>query len=345
MARSPGPNVKVTVNVAMTMQPVWVAWVGLVALALAMMYGTAHAEEPALTLDWSAPRGCPSRDEVLTDATALLHGSLEAQARTAASAVVRPIAEQQWEVTLTVESRGARTTRTVKARDCRALASATAVILAVSAEGDSPLMDDGPAVSSVLPPTRRQIVVTQTEIRRVRTGSGSVTASGVLDFGTLPNTPAGGLELSAGWTGRRRPWRLRALAGVGFFPTQAAEMPNGDGGTFSLFSVGGRVCAAVARAKVEAGPCIGAAVDRMTAIGSGPAGEIEAQSVTAVWIAASAGGLAVWRLLPRVALVLRVDVVVPLARTQFVIAPDAMVVHRPSSVAVRSGLGLELQMF
>lgn len=318
----------------------------LFALPLLFKSTTAHAEEPALTLDWSAPRVCPSRDEVLAEATALLHGSLEAQTRTSAEVVVLPLASQQWTATLTVRSRGVRTIRTLEARDCRALASATALILAVSAEGDSPLVDEGPSISSVMPASRRRLIVTDTGIRHVKTGTGSLTGSGILDFGTLPQPPAPGVELSAGWAARRLTWRPRALAAVVLFPSRpAAEMPTGDGGSFSLISASGRICGAFARAKFEIGPCLGAAVDRMSAVGSGLPGEIEAQRATAVWLAASAGGIAVWRLLPKIGLVFRVDVLVPLARTQFVIAPDAAVVHRPSSLAVRSGLGLELQMF
>jgi len=287
----------------------------------------AQAQAVPIELAWKAPAECPAQDAVVGEVARVL-GHLPAGAP------------------LELATKSAQSQRQLVAASCEAIASATALIVAVAIEGgvmpESPraaqlntASNDGRAPAG--PPFFRSQLL--------------VSAAGVLDDGAMP-TIAGGFELGIGWTGAWRAWRVRLLASAALFPDQRklADEPrlatNSEGGDFRLLDASGRACGGIVLGSFDLGPCVGAEFDSIDAWGTpnvASPGHTSAQ-----WISLSGSALAEGQFTRAFALFARVDGLVPLAHPRFVIAqPDGSQagVHRPSTVALRLAFGLEVRIF
>jgi hypothetical protein len=127
--------------------------VAMIALMLAALWPCAHAR--ALELTWTAPPGCPDTgsmrtriERALTDPGALL----------AVRGVIRELPDR-FALTLEVEREGQRFTRRLHARDCEALATSAAFLIALgSTPGEDPVPDEAsgaPAVERTAAPSER----------------------------------------------------------------------------------------------------------------------------------------------------------------------------------------------
>ena len=163
--------------------------------------------------------------------------------------------------------------------------------------------------------------------------------NGLLDRGTMPDSPAGGMEAAGGpiWTGVG--WRLRVLAGLSFFPNRRTPLsdpvPQAD---FQTLDFSGRGCLTVADDRFEIGPCAGAELAIMH--GSGTA----IQDATQLWLSLLGAVTASWSISPAVAVFARTEVVVPTQRKTFD-GPSftGTPIYEVPSVALRGALGIELR--
>jgi hypothetical protein len=174
----------------------------------------------------------------------------------------------------------------------------------------------------------------------------SVTVNGMLDGGTLPKTPAGGIGASVGPTWVAPGWRLRVLASAEFFPPQRATTSFTDG-NFSLMAVSGRGCLTAEGNLFEIGFCVGAELAAMHVSGAPPSalGDRSMANSTQYWPAPEASVLATWRLSTRVSLFGRSDVVVPSTRRNFHSAVGNDDPYTVPALATRGALGIELRFF
>ena len=309
----------------------------------------ARAQTAPIELAWRAPAECPAQDAVLGEVAGVL-GHVPAGAPIQARVEVTRAEDGLWKAQLELATRGAQGQRQLVAASCEAIASATALIVAVAVESgvmpESPrttqsdtARNDGRAPAA-LPFFRSQLLVG---------------ASGVVDDGAMPSI-AGGVEVGIGWTGAWRAWRVRVLASGAAFPDQsklADQAPlaaKNEGGDFRLLDVSGRACAGVILGSFDLGPCVGAEFDSMDAWGTPTVASPghTSSSTGAQWVSLSGSALAEWQFAGAFALFARVDGLMPLAHPLFVIAQPGngqAVVHQPSAVALRLALGLEVRIF
>src|SRR5580658_1472911 len=91
----------------------------------------ALAADSALTLTWDAPPECPSEGDVVADVQRRLGASVSGKMVVAHAKVSRR-RDSTWRVVLVATQDGAKGQRTLDAPTCAAVASATALILALT---------------------------------------------------------------------------------------------------------------------------------------------------------------------------------------------------------------------
>ena len=327
--------------------------VGGVLIAIGTVAVPARAQAPPIELRWKAPADCPTQDAVVSEVTRVL-GHVPASAPVQARAEVERAENRRWQAQLVLTTTVAQSQRLLIAESCEAIASATALIVAVAIEGGG--VPESP--QAVQPNIRRQDgqppVLTPPSGPAYRSQL-FLGASGVVDDGAMPAI-AGGVELAFGWSGVWRAWHLRLLASAAAFPEQSklADQPQlatkNEGGDFRLIDASGRACGSIVLGSFDLGPCLGSEFDFMDAWGT-PAAKSSGHTsahASARWVSLSGSALAEWQLARAIALFARVEGLVPLAHPSFVIAqPDnnsPAVVHQPAA-GLRLALGLELGVF
>jgi len=237
----------------------------------------------------------------------------------------------RWQASLVFQAGYTRAERRFEAESCDAVAAAAALVIALWVEG-GPDTPPPPTVAAQDPEKPPDIPAA-----KPRRTSFVVMLDGILDWRTMPDPPAGGMEAAGGpiWTFRR--WRLRALAGLSFFPSRrTAMMGNVEQADFEQFDVSGRGCATVILRQLELGPCAGGELAIMHGWGT------SLQDSTHLWFSLLGSALASWSISPAVAVFGRAEVVVPTTRKSFSV-PFGDVVYQIPDVAVRAALGLELR--
>ena len=122
---------------------------GVIAATFAILVGSAaRAAEAPLTLTWTAPAQCPARDEVVADVTRRLASGDSSKAPVVARAIVKQHKDGTWHVTLTTEQSGARGQRSLQAKTCAEVASATALILALTIDPRAAAFVDAPVAAA-----------------------------------------------------------------------------------------------------------------------------------------------------------------------------------------------------
>jgi hypothetical protein len=309
-------------------------------LFLAALLGarSADAQPSPVALLWNAPPECPSRDSVLEQA-----GRALGPPRVVSSHVVRADVERdaagRWHAAVRIEGPGAQADRAFDADTCPAIASATAVVLAVLVE------DGAQAEPSPAPPLRRDAPPapqSPAPANARRGGQIALGAGGIVDQATMPAVAAGA-ELAVGWAVGGDRWRARALAMGAFFPVHSATLAGRptEGGDFRLLTAAARACIGLVAGAFEVGPCAGPEIDTLQASGFGSSSPSDG---SATWAAFALSALGGWRVAGPLYATLRVDGVVPLARPEFVVqTPGAdLLVHRPAP-ALRAALGAEVR--
>jgi hypothetical protein len=237
----------------------------------------------ALDLEWIAPAECPSRSEVLAELEQLVRGALP---ETTAKAIrVRVVlshggdADGPWRGVVTTFGDGAGE-RTLHAPSCRALADATALILALrldptlaarmatpapiipepppsSASAATPL----PSASTPPPPSEPDPNPAEKPASSPPEATASpprlhhefaLGASVLGELGELPSPAVGG-EIVASWLAGR--WRAELRAATG--PVQNADVPgeSGVGASLRAFLGGARGCYGILPFAVSVAGC------------------------------------------------------------------------------------------
>jgi hypothetical protein len=273
------------------------------------------AQEAAVTLDWRAPPECPVREVVLTRVAQLHPVASGALPRFEATATVSRRPGGRWRVRIVTPSG----VRALETRACPQLAEATAVVLALALDDLAPTPSVArptlPATVEQVPDDERVPVPRPPPAptpARVETSLGPRLS---LDTRAMPDL-AWGAGLFVAWT-----WR--ALR-VELSPTlnYASRSASGANAGFDALRVEltARGCAMVG-GDIRVGACAALSGGWLRATASGVA---LAVSGDAPWIAA--GGTLLARLGGRrVAALVAVDAMAPIARPRFVVtgATDA----------------------
>ena len=315
----------------------------------------ALAQVDRVPLAWDAPPGCPTADKVLADVKASLAESGDGQAPFVAAVTVREPARGLWHASLRVETRGGRIERQFEAESCEAIASAAALIVALSAERadaaapapgprDIPTVAAGPQSRLPLP-------------RDWRAGQLSATVDLIADGGTMPDSPARGVEIAVGVSWTIPFWRLRALAGAGFFPAQHTAI-LGTEGDVRLLALSGRGCLTATPSVVELGACLGAELAVMNVTNASFVQNNSQRMFFAVndgtqlWVSPLVAALVAWNISPRISVFGKAEVVVPtIQRTFLAVVPnpgtDPLLwpIYVVPTVATRGALGVEVRFF
>jgi hypothetical protein len=312
---------------------------------------SAEAVAAPVELEWIATAECPSASYVLGEVERSLGSAPGPQKSVRARADVAHDEQGPWRVTLVTQTEGTSGRRTFAAENCLALADATALILAMTVNSTMPAPPPEPEASPVAapaqPPTptaaeprRQPEAATTTTTTSIRF---SASASLAGDTGTLPSASVGP-QLALAWL----PGRFRGELAVAYGAPQrgSGAGDRGEGADFDVWTAGARAGYAWPIGAFHLGPLLGADLARIGAAGFGGTTSFKQ---SAVFVAVGAGLRVSWSPLPRFALRLVGQGIVPLSRPSFVIvepAPTpAELVHRPAALAGRMTLGVEWQFF
>jgi hypothetical protein len=298
-------------------------------------------------LAWNAPAECPARDAVVDEVARVLSSSHERRVAVTVRADVSRDDSGRWHAALRVDMRDAHGERTLDAESCPAIASATAVIVAIAVEGGMP-----EPVPGAPPPENPERPVPQRV--QLRASQVIVGAAAVIDASTWPSL-APGVEGTLGLAQSWSTWRVRAFATGGFFPWQdsspllsGSDAP-GEYGRFELFTASVRACASLVRGAFDVGPCLGGEVDVM--IGTGASiGPAQPTPDSGAWASALGSVLASWSFLRHAAIFLRADAFYAPLPPQFGVYSPApsrnpINVYEPPHIGARGALGVEVRFF
>lgn len=304
-----------------------------------------EASSPNVELAWTAPPQCPDRAVVEREVRALLQGStVTGNAVVAGASVTRE--REKWHVDLVIRTGQGSGERSFEAASCAELASAVALIVALTVDPSRrPPEPDAapPPVADASPPAPPPAAPPPTSSSDgVRMAIG---AEALGDVGALPSASVGGGVTLALLLGRAR---LEARGRL--FVSQRALDPaqQTQGVDLGLLGGGARGCFAVLTGELALAPCVGSEIERIGAAGFG-AGGSSVFSSDGTWASLDGGLLSTWAPFSALAFRLDAEVLVPFARPSFVVlAPNgavAGVLHRPSPLGGRLGLGVELRFF
>jgi hypothetical protein len=330
------------------------SWAGLLVVGWPSAVNAQPTARMALT--WNGPAGCPSTENVQARVDALLGGEASASsvADVRASGQVERT-DSGFRLLLSMGVGSSPSSRVIEARTCDELAGAAAIAIALLArstlaEGSassasdstaSSTSSDGPAKPPPPPPPQQPDRdpangqqdppdKTQSGVRLVL--DAPIAAVG---WGSLPSTGLGlGMAVGIRWKA------LRATARGELWQPQTDQV-SGFSTRFTLQSGRAEACLVQAVHGVELGPCVGAAVQRLTAAGVASAVFL-AQSRTSAWVSGMAGlfvslptpGFAHLRFFGEAA------VLVSPVRPRFVI-DQLGPVHEPALAAPQLNLGCE----
>jgi hypothetical protein len=299
----------------------------LAALGSARLAG---AQPKPMVVIWQAPPGCPTAANVQAEVEGNLARSVAGPVPVVALVNVRGPTSGRWQASLLFQAGYTRAERRFEAESCAAIASAAALIITLWAEGGP----DAPPPTTAAQDSQKPSVAPG----GAPGGPGFVLMlNGLLDWGTMPDQPAGGMEAAGGPIWTVSGWRLRALGGLSFFPNRRTPLTGAaEQADFELFDVLARGCATVVISRVELGPCAGAELAFMHGSGT------SFQDSTHGWLSLSASALVELSISPAVAVFGRAEVVVPTTGKTF-LDPVQNTVYQVPDVAVRGALGIELR--
>lgn len=325
----------------------------------------------AVHLEWQAPDGCPTAAEIEAGVQHLLGGKPQVSAAGSldVSASARRDARGLWQGEVETRLGAKLARRSIQAESCRALADATALIVALmldpeavaahrasaapvaTAAAASPSSPSSPSTPSAGTPPK--VVASSPPTApagkgaaepRAPGGSADVSvwlaADSALDLGTLPRAALGaGLALGLGWR--------RSTLGVGFedfakVSTSIGGTSPAAGGNFHLLAAWFAACPAVAAGALDAGGCARFELESMSGTGSGVA---RPYSNSFRWAAVGGALLGRFHVNRALSIPLELGFIVPLASPRFVlkgVTENAGQVLRPAPVSGRVALGVAL---
>jgi hypothetical protein len=293
--------------------------------------GRAWAEQPgAFMFTWSAPAECPSRQQLEAQIERLVGGDPSSHGGSGLRADVTLSGGPLWSAELTTERAGRIGRRILEAPSCQAAADAVALIIALSIDPDAAATRDQP-VTAVIPQAPPSPVSAEGRLQIV---SGVYSQGRV---GTLPGADVG-VGLGLGLAGAR--WRSELRWTYGLRQDQAASLPTGAAGRFSLAAGSQTGCVDVGRTRVAFGPCAVAEAGRVSAAGYGATAGF---SRHAAWLAAGGGVFSSVVLFKHLRTSFEMDLLAPLYRPAYVFADTPGVVFKAPAVGGRALIELSWQ--
>jgi hypothetical protein len=317
-------------------------------------------------LHWVAPLHCRDASSI----EAAVRERLGREVEPGEIRVVARVEEQGsagYALTLKTQTADVEDRRELTAHDCRALADATALIVALSIDAVAVAehVDDETAASTIEtvetietiepapapsppqpdivelappPPVRAVEPRADASTSPGTPGAVGVSLAGGGILGTLPGI-SGGPELALSWS--RPKWRIE-LAGSWYAP----RTDRSDRGAVrvQLGTATARTCARLGTARLEVPLCGGIELGGSRGDGDGVPG---ARTALGLWVAPVIGTGIRGRVSPRLAPFARVDVAIPVVHPAFELqgAAPSEELFRASAASARLWLGLEVRLF
>jgi hypothetical protein len=310
------------------------------ALLVAGRSRSVHAAEIA----WHAPVECSDSRQSVEEAERLLGRPLASVNRVDFEVVIGRNADQSWSLQLTTVDRQTqeRRERLLTAASCNEAISAAAVAMAmvVNASEPEPTPEPTPdqdarVVAPPAAPRRSQPAVVARPTPPAKRWSGALSLGLAGDAGSLPGV-APGAELGASLR-----YGALQLALLGAFYAGAERHVEGDKGAELQLAIAGLlVCGRWSLGATKALVCGGSEAGWLTGTGIGLK---DPRSDGFFWWAPRAEFGASWPIGGPLSLLGRAGVALPRVRREFVVDGD-LFVHRPSALAARLLLGLELSL-
>jgi hypothetical protein len=309
-------------------------------------------EPPVLSLDWHAPDGCPSGELLLARVDQLI-GERGAPVThpLASRELVTLLPDGRFRAEIDVDQAGAERTRVLEAETCTEIAEASAVVFALAISPATPAAPSAafptmpslaaaPAQPNNVPPAPRVAAADEGDARaHERKRASKLGVSGgvgvALDF-AIASTAAPGVALAVTLAYRSVHLGLRGS----FFPEHASTVPGqpSQGVDISLLALAPVACAEPFSLPVELAACAEFEFGHLQATGFGPPVFYEKSSS---WLAPGAGVSAAYPRRGPLRSRFGVDLLVPLAHTDFVLT-NVGVAHTIPGVDPRLGLALEV---
>jgi len=245
-----------------------------------------------------------------------------------------------WSLELRTTGRDGSGVRRVSAESCRALADATALILALAIDPTLPAANGASerTATPAQPVVEPAAFATRTSLARPAVRF-AVDASAVVDVGTLPVVAPGVAATLAAIPGALP--ALRVEIGAGLFLDEAATSPPARSGTFSLRVFGASGCLVAPARRWEIGACAGAELAWMAAEGLY---ESTLSRVQTEWAVLRAKARVAYRLSSAWAVRADVGAGLDMSRPEFMSGGYGHgLIFRPARCTGRGTLGLELR--
>jgi hypothetical protein len=336
--------------------------VSLAAATVSLSEAQPNATARPVAVEWTAPEECPGVDYVESQIDALLAGAAASPAPALrAQATVRRERDGGWRVDLTTAIGADVGHRALTAESCRAVADATALILALAVDPErvasnrstvAPASASAPpsaevppapsaSASRTLPRARPSVVVRRPRVVPPPSPppTFALEVGGALEMGTLPSVTPEMLLTVAVVPALARDFRFEATGAISAF--SSVESPPTMSGKFELRVAGVGACFLPIAGAVELGLCAGAEVDSLA--GSGLA-ETRPRNATATWVALRPHATLAYPFVPGWALRLDGGAGIALARPEFdSTGIDSGFIHRTAEVSGRVSFGVELR--
>jgi hypothetical protein len=303
---------------------------------------SAAAQAERVPLTWNAPASCPSEETVLADIRRNLEDS-DPSAPFVAVVNVLGSKGGPWQATLRIEARGGFVDRRFVAESCEAIASAAALIIALSAESGGAATPATPPSPPPAPVSKDPVaqLVDEPEGGHWRRKPLSAGFGGIVDGTTIIGSPAFGVEGHVGANWLLPGWHLRLVAGAALFPSHTATEIDAQA-TFRMGLVSGRACMSAAVQPVEIGLCVGGEVVALHSSGIGfDIGSLETS--TQFWPSPVGSALVSWAVNRRVAVYARGDLAGNFIRRNYhPFNGSAYDLYTVPAVSARAALGIEL---
>jgi hypothetical protein len=314
----------------------------LPSLALALATTRADAQAPgSFELEWEAPGGCPTADEVRASVAQLLNKAPEPSAgtlRVHARVEEHPGGNFRCVVDTSIGTKVGQ--RTIDVESCAAAADSTALIVALILDPRAGSPREAPVRSEPAAPRDQRPRARKAAPERGRRVEIAVGPAFGVNVGVLP-TPSYGLGAMGG------PRLGSSSLEIGFivWKSQDGTVPGvvpEAGGTIGLIAGVFGLCPALPLGGIDIGACLAAELGHFEAEGFGLDETVAAGSR---WFALGAGPLVRARLGPVFSLSLRTDLLFALDRPSFVVDVSGATqeFHRPSPLVGRALLSLDFR--
>jgi hypothetical protein len=317
------------------------AQVALAAVAIvAALRGPAHAEEPELTLRWSASAECPDAAWAAQRLRERLGRAPDRPSQGAPLEVDAALSRRDERFVLMLHTTlgAAESDRQLEAPVCAELAEAAVLMIALAIDPEAVARAEAAEPEAAHDDERPPALIPEPPPPpRPRGFPWALGAALLGSRGDQPGWGGGGLLFAAFQAALFR----AELAGFWLVPRAGSEAPAAGRVRVSLWALRPTLCVTSPGPALRVGGCAGVELGRVGGVGRSLGESLEDHTF---WGAASLGPRATLRLTPRFALLAEAAAVLPVFQARFVTTDAAGGTRRlyaPASVVTRATLGFE----